>query len=351
MKRTIVVGLIAILLILPSIGLAAEQQGEETTPPARSGHTLVTIDGDVYLFGGEGSSSGSLFGYSPNGPIFNDLWRLEGNEWKEETASNPPPARRFHKAVEVGGKMYVFFGEDSQGQPKSDVWEYDPGGNTWTQKVVAAPAAARSQHSVVTINDKLYVYGGKDSNGDKRQDLWSYDTAANTWQQLANAPTSFSRHSAVVHNNQMYVHTFTQSIWRYDPLKDEWGFITPLNSIPARFDQTIFALDGKMVVVGGQDINGNEYRDTLEYNFDENNWTKKANTPVYVTQAAGAVFALSSTNSPQGEAENVERGIIFGGLSDGIPSSRTLIFDPEGAGSWDMLGEARIYLPLVSRGE
>ena len=43
--------------------------------------------------------------------------------------------------------------------------------------------------------------------------------------------------------------------------------------------------------------------------------------------------------------------IIFGGLSNGIPSNRTLIFYPEDAGRWEILGETRLYLPLVSHEE
>jgi len=289
MTKMIIAGLVVLLLALPAWADEWQEPVLSGSPEARYGHTMVTINNQVYLYGGEGSSSGSESSF--RGLYFGDSWRFMGEQakWEKLQASNPPPARKFHSSVVVNGKMYVLFGEDPQGQPLGDVWEYDPGGNTWTRKETSAPAEPRSQHSSVVIDGRIYIYGGKGGSGWSLQDLWRYDpdSAINPWEQKASGPTSFRSHEGVVYNGQMYIHTFTRSLWRYKPTEDTWDYIVPENTIPARVFQTDVQTENLMLVFGGEDLNGAEFKDSWAYNFNTNTWIPRTDIPVPLTQSAG----------------------------------------------------------------
>ena len=95
------------------------------SPPARFGHSMVNINGDIYLFGG----------LVPGMPCaLNDLWVYNAavDDWSQVFAQGPlPPARHSHLTTVVDGKMYLFSGMDGKGNILDDHWTYDPDTHTW----------------------------------------------------------------------------------------------------------------------------------------------------------------------------------------------------------------------------
>jgi hypothetical protein len=73
----------------------------------------------------------------------------------------------------------------------------------------------RSYHSAITYNGDVYVYGGKDLREGVFTGLWilhidPYDDANDYWEKVEtagvpNAPHELSRHTAVVHADQMHI--------------------------------------------------------------------------------------------------------------------------------------------------
>ena len=104
-KITLTTVLVA-LFILCQYTLFAQDTWEQITPTgdipsAREGHSMVTIDSLVYLFGGQDNSKS----------IFNHITVYDPaiQEWmNEEPITQLPPARTGHKAIAYNGKMYVF---------------------------------------------------------------------------------------------------------------------------------------------------------------------------------------------------------------------------------------------------
>ncbi len=134
--------------------LSAQQWTEVTngnTPPARHDHTLVSLNGVPYVFGGLGDPDSLDF--------FGDMWRWDGG-WEEVIAGNASPAaRRSHAAAEMDGKMYVWGGFG--GTLFDDLWVYDPATNLWQEVDQAATRPpARIQHTAVSLQGKIWIYGG-----------------------------------------------------------------------------------------------------------------------------------------------------------------------------------------------
>jgi len=73
-------------------------------PAARAGHTMVNVNSQIFLFGGQGVSSGLS---QQDGIVHNDLWQWDDDkDWWEEIAASPSlPARTHHATAVVGDKM------------------------------------------------------------------------------------------------------------------------------------------------------------------------------------------------------------------------------------------------------
>lgn len=125
-------------------------------PPARYGHAMAaSIDGSIYLFGGNGTSG-----------ICGDTWRFDPSSetWTQlSPALSPSPRYYIAMAAEpVSGRIYLFGGQSDMGWA-SDTWCLDPfasPGPDWTQVTAVNTPAARVMHSLAGIDCKVYMFGG-----------------------------------------------------------------------------------------------------------------------------------------------------------------------------------------------
>ena len=173
-----------------------QDKNPANSPGPRFGHSMVTIDNDIYLFGGRVETSPGQY------VVQNDLWGYQSEtDWVEIIAPDPPPARYNHGAAESDGKMYIFGGMDDQGNTLNDLWEFQMG-MEWEEIIAPDPPPDRAYHSMATLPDgKVAVLGGlTKANGTytARQDLYIYDPAANTWTRGADAPVPIYGASTVV---------------------------------------------------------------------------------------------------------------------------------------------------------
>ncbi|MBI4317279.1 MAG: hypothetical protein HY675_02215 [Chloroflexi bacterium] len=161
-------GLGIVFFGLAASGSEAEgPQGSPVTPQAtpspRFGHSLATIDGYAYLFGGLQLSGASSPAVSPLGSVLNDLWKYNfaDNVWAPIVADPAPPARAHHSASVSAGRMYVFGGNDAV-RDLDDIWSYDPTANRWRQEPSQGTSTpeARSWHQTVGIDSRIYMFGG-----------------------------------------------------------------------------------------------------------------------------------------------------------------------------------------------
>jgi len=127
-----------------------------TAPPARYGHSSVTHDGGMLIFGGERSSY-----------AFNDVWwfSFQQQAWSylaPKSATAPPP-RFDHSAAIIDGRMYVSGGRSGTGEVLDDMWVLDLETRVWTELPdMSSILGARFGHAAAVgpSSEYLYLYGG-----------------------------------------------------------------------------------------------------------------------------------------------------------------------------------------------
>jgi len=320
----------------------------QVTPEARYGHTMVTISNDVYMFGGEGNGVGKSSTLM-RGLVLNDFWRLEEaqSRWEQQLVDNPPEARHSHTAATLNGRMYVYGGEDAVGIKLNDVWEYDPSSNSWVQKYINAPPGARSNHTFAVAEGKIWSMGGKNSSGDLN-DVWNYNPGFNTWEQKASMPSSLSGHTAVTYDEQIYVFGGSTNVLKYDPSQNSWQVLPiPYTATPPSRQDHIAVTDGEVMhVFGGEDSQGQELDDSWDYHFPTNTWIQKTSMPYVLTKSDAAITISQSGKLKTGTGQKVW---FFGGLSDGTPIDNTLLYYPDGDGNWGSLASVEDIPDLPSQ--
>ena len=137
---------------------------------ARSRHRAVAIGGLLYVFGGDDSSSALVA--TP------EAYSADTDSWTDLAAM---PTPRDDVAVgTLNGFIYVIGGRSATSAAVTTVERYDPGTNTWTT-VAPLPTALRYQHAG-NILGRLYVAGGYPGSGSPvATSVYYYDPASNSW--------------------------------------------------------------------------------------------------------------------------------------------------------------------------
>ena len=118
----------------------------------------AVVDNKIYVLGGR------LFGNGVPNEINDALTNLDNNmrydpKTDKWSSMDPMPIRRSGFAADsLDGKIYVFGGQMADGSSKN-IERYDPVTNQWTIK--PDMQADRSGLAVVAYKDKLYVFGGQ----------------------------------------------------------------------------------------------------------------------------------------------------------------------------------------------
>lgn len=244
-----------------------EQQVQQPSPPpiipsgvithysARTGHSIVEFEGNIYLFGGTDRSRrlADLW-------VFRNALNLEPGlgKWElitPEPGMEKPSPRSGATSIVHNRKLYIWAGHDSRhAEYFNDLWAYSFDENIWTHiKAKGDLPVARTDHSFVKVGEKFIVFGGFD--GTRRwNDLHSFDLETFEWKKIEPStevlPSARFGHSACVDSSR-----------------------------------------GVMWVFGGWD-GKNTHDDLWSFSFHTLTWTK-------FEPSAAAADAAITTNSPQ----------------------------------------------------
>eukprot|EP00300_Choanocystis_sp_HF-7_P027664 c32854_g1_i1.p1 GENE.c32854_g1_i1~~c32854_g1_i1.p1 ORF type:complete len:654 (-),score=103.14 c32854_g1_i1:69-1874(-) len=141
---------------------------EIALPTKRWGHTVVSVDDTLYLFGGHNGRA-----------MCNDLISLDtrANEsewrWVVENVANGPCPRAGHSMCVHGSQLLVFGGGAPQGMT-NDLLSFALDTRSWQQPSIQGhPPAARAGHTSLSVGTfGMYVFGGGDANGRRFKDLY-----------------------------------------------------------------------------------------------------------------------------------------------------------------------------------
>ncbi len=317
-----------------------------TAPPARYGHTLVTLsDGNAYLFGGFVQQTGLSAAAPAQMVPWNDIWIFNDQnfQWVEINAPNPPTARAAHSAAANGDEMYVFGGLDSDYILLGDLAVYNATSNSWSTR--PGGPSARKNHKSTVLDGKLVVLGGMDAYDNPKNDLWIFDPTNDTWSQGASYPgvdlydfvlasSGDSVYVMGIGDQEVYVYTSGANQWRTAATTpgpaNRFGAGGTTNVGGGSMAASAVGAGAKAWLWGGNDdATWDVLADAWEFDFAALSWTRVADLPMALTNSAGTWLG--------------DRVLVFGGQNvSNQPQNQTWVYKPEPT-------THRCYLPLVSR--
>ena len=249
-------------------GVTWTEHTPTTSPPARSGHQMATLNGVVVLFGGKGDKSS-----------FNDTWIWKDGNWTQLTPAKSPSARSHFAMSTLNDKIVVFGGLTDAFANLNDTWVFD--GSTWTQVLGDAPPASYS-NSMAQLGSKVYLScdGTPESSG---HHMWSFDGA--TWAVLAN--------NCLVATTEAMTSLGTKIIGLTPGSTNTFDGTTITTAfgqhISATTHEAMTTLNGKAIAFGGYNA-GAYLNDTSSY--DGTTWTQLtiANPPPARVDASLATY-------------------------------------------------------------
>ncbi len=217
----------------------------------RAAPAFVSFDNKMWIVGGYDGSN-----------LLNDVWySTDGSTWTEATDDAAFSPRVQHSLVVLDSKMWLIAGLDASYDVLNDVWSSSDG-ITWTLSVASAPFSARQRQHVVGYNSNIWLYGGEDASGDALNDVW-YSNDGTTWTRAtASADYPAREHStALVWNDALWmVGGWDGTSILYDSWSSTDGVTwTQGPDVSQDLKGYFVVFDDKIFVVGGQDVETNEY--------------------------------------------------------------------------------------------
>lgn len=237
-------------------------------PPMINGHSdhgMALANKKLYVIGGESSTSSSYL-YASN---LVEEYDVALKKW---TVKKSYPYNFKKMAVaSYNNKVYVFGGQDENGNTLPYVYMYDPSLNTWTNKGNMNTPCYGSGAAV--IGSKIYVVGGfKAANSTSPTNvLQVYDPVNNTWSTKAALPKSLGYAGVVAKDNLYVIDGFDGSscqanVYEYSPILNQWFKWTGPDE--SRYSLSAAITDAGIYAIGGIFDNCSDL--TVEYTSIDN---------------------------------------------------------------------------------
>ncbi|OMJ73408.1 hypothetical protein SteCoe_27920 [Stentor coeruleus] len=144
-------------------GYLSELSHAFTVPEKRLKASMVTINNELYLFGGVNKNI-----------LYNNLWifNIANEKWRLQNVSGDVPSpRHSHAADSDGDVMAVFGGEDSSGL-NGELFLYNSLSYTWKKIIPISIAPRPTKGACLSLKfSSIYIYGGITSTG-TTDDFW-----------------------------------------------------------------------------------------------------------------------------------------------------------------------------------
>tara|TARA_Y100000389_G_scaffold96242_1_gene92914 strand:+ start:196 stop:3282 length:3087 start_codon:yes stop_codon:yes gene_type:complete len=141
-----------------------------TTISERSGHSMIAINNDIYIYGGYGRFENHAYA-----SFLNDFYKIDTTTCNvtEITATGSSiTARNNHSMVKIDNDIYIFGGDNGVSY-LNDFYKINTITNIVTQiALTGSNISERDSHSMVAIDGDIYIYGGENSTGNNLNDFY-----------------------------------------------------------------------------------------------------------------------------------------------------------------------------------
>lgn len=310
-----------------------EVMNPETPPDPRFGHAMARCDAQMLLmYAGKKADA-----FLAQDPIF------VNNEWiLRNPSGNVPPSRYDHVAWTIDGKMYVFGGNGPL-RPYHDLWRYDLSTDTWEELPAGViRPSPRYGHAVAVADDgRVFISGGTDMEGNKLNDLWVMNPDF-SFNQLQSNIYHASNHKIHICGDKLLLFGRPGVVSTYSISEDKWTqeqvgpplkgfFVTAekkIDDLSSQNRQLVESTAEKVTdtrifyFFGGIAADEKQSDAVYELHYPSLTLIKRPEPmPFPLFHAAGAVL------KDDGDEFKV---LIFGGISNGEVMQETLIFSADG---------------------
>lgn len=178
-----------------------------TGPCGRYGHAACMLGGYFYVHGGhvDGKNFDDLWAFD-----IRQLGRNDGQyTWERITYNSPAPlARTGHTIVPYQNQLFLFGGTDGD-YHYNDSWSFHIPTGVWTElECIGYIPIPREGHAAAIVDDVVYVFGGRDVHGKDLGDLAAFRISNKRWymfQNMGPAPMAKSGHSLCAAHGKVFV--------------------------------------------------------------------------------------------------------------------------------------------------
>lgn len=220
-----------------------------------------------------------------NDSCLNEVWRFNSVDLSWTQLDSFPGKPRVNAvAVTINGKGYVGMGCNNFNVYR-DFYEFDPTTGSWTQKA-SFPDKAANALVYGVVDGCLYTAMGFDGSGYYPY-THKYDPLTDTWTKLPDAEHAYLLTSAFAIGTNFYVAAGYEgrnlrAVFGFDTKSQKWSQMASLPE--GRMLSNGLALNGKGYILlgrywAGSANNGRLLSDIVEYDPNENAWTKRGDFP------------------------------------------------------------------------
>jgi len=239
--------------------------GPSLPGPAVENPAAVTLNGELYAFGG---STSAFSGAVNNAAVYDP----RSKTWRRLAPMGTARAGATTQAID--GKIYVAGGMGGNGASLAGVEVYNPTTNTWSRGT--AMKTRRDNPGSANLGGKLYVFGGRTRNADGTTvngtlaTVERYNPATDTWVARTPMPTgrrtmavgTLGGRAQVMGGEKTGTGATFAANEEYDPLADTWTKLTPMPT--PRHGAVAGTINGVVYVVGGGPKGGTSYTNVNE---------------------------------------------------------------------------------------
>lgn len=242
---------------------------------ARTGHTLISDDTHIYLFGGTDGVTRK-----------NDIYRYQvsSNVWQGLVPDGLPPSPRSgSQAVIEEGEIYFFGGYTKKnGEYFNDLYKFTISSCTWSQiEVLSSIPEKRTDHSLCALKGNLYLFGGSDG-GSRLNDTWCYSIEATNWTAIpcSTSPEPRFGHTAITYKDKMILiggwngHNTLNDVWTFSCSTKQWNKVLTTGFIFPRYRHTAVLYGSSILIFGGVNKEQLRFDDLVAFNVNCSHFAK-----------------------------------------------------------------------------